>query len=92
MDYWKQLFPEEIFTINYEQVIDNPNDRIRDLLEFCNVKFEDSCINFHKSKRPVKTASSEQVRQPMYKTGLDYWKNYSNNLDTLLKHFPEYNK
>ena len=91
MDYWKKLFPEEIFTIHYEQVIDNPNDRIRDLLEFCNVKFEDNCINFHKSKRPVKTASSEQVRQPMYKTGLDYWKNYSNNLDTLLKHFPEYN-
>ena len=91
MDYWKKLFPEEIFTINYEQVIENPNDRIRDLLEFCNVKFEDSCINFHKSKRPVKTASSEQVRQPMYKTGLDYWKNYSNNLDTLLKYFPEYN-
>ena len=92
MDYWKKLFPEEIFTINYEQVIDNPNDRIRDLLEFCNVQFEDSCINFHKSKRPVKTASSEQVRQPMYKTGLDYWKNYSNNLDTLLKHFPEYDR
>ena len=91
MDYWKKLFPEEIFTINYEQVIENPNDRIRDLLEFCNVKFEDNCINFHKSKRPVKTASSEQVRQPMYKTGLDYWKNYSNNLDTLLKYFPEYN-
>ena len=91
MDYWKKLFPEEIFTIHYEQVIDNPNDRIRDLLEFCNVKFEDNCINFHKSKRPVKTASSEQVRQPMYKTGLDYWKNYSNNLDTLLKYFPEYN-
>ena len=92
MDYWKKLFPEEIFTINYEQVIDNPNERIRDLLEFCNVKFEDNCINFHKSKRPVKTASSEQVRQPMYKTGLDYWKNYSNNLDILLRHFPEYEK
>ena len=92
MDYWKKLFPEEIFTINYEQVIENPNDRIRDLLEFCNVKFEDNCINFHKSKSPVKTASSEQVRQPMYKTGLDYWKNYSNNLDTLLKHFPEYDR
>ena len=92
MDYWKKLFPEEIFTIHYEQIIDNPNDRIRDLLDFCNVKFEDNCINFHKSKRPVKTASSEQVRQPMYKTGLDYWKNYSNNLDTLLKHFPEYDR
>ena len=58
----------------------------------CNVEFEDSCLNFHKSKRPVKTASSEQVRQPMYKTGLDYWKNYRNNLDILINHFPDYDK
>ena len=92
MDYWKKLFPNEIFTINYEQIIKNPNERISDLLEFCNVQFEDNCLNFHKSKRPVKTASSEQVRQPMYTTGINYWKNYSNNLDTLLKHFPDYNK
>jgi len=92
MDYWKKLFPNEVFTINYEDIIDNPNERIMDLLEFCNVEFEDNCLNFYKSKRPVKTASSEQVRQPMYKTGLNYWKNYSNNLDTLLKHFPDYDQ
>ena len=92
MDYWKKLFPNEIFTINYEQIIKNPNERISDLLEFCNVEFEDNCLNFHKSKRPVKTASSEQVRQPMYKTGINYWKNYSNNLDILLKHFPDSDK
>ena len=89
MDFWKKLFPDEIFTISYEDIIKNPNERISDLLEFCNVKFEDNCLNFHQSKRPVKTASSEQVRQPMYKTGLDYWKNYSNSLDTLISHFPE---
>ena len=70
MDYWNKLFPDEIFTIHYEQIIENPNDRIFDLLEFCNVKFEDNCLNFHKSKRAVKTASSEQVRQPMYKLSL----------------------
>jgi len=92
MDYWNKLFPNEIFTIHYEQIIENPNDRISDLLEFCNVQFEDNCLNFHKSKRPVKTASSEQVRQPMYTTGINYWKNYSNNLDTLSKHFPDYDK
>ena len=59
---------------------------------FCDVKFEKSCLEFYKSKRPVKTASSEQVRQPMYKTGLDYWDNYSDNLEILIKHFPEYAK
>ena len=90
MDYWNKLFPDEIFTIHYEQIIENPNDRISDLLEFCNVKFEDNCLNFHKSKRAVKTASSEQVRQPMYKTGINYWRNYIKNLDVLLEHFPNY--
>ena len=89
MDYWKKLFPNEIFTINYEDIIKNPNERINDLLEFCNVEFEENCLNFYQSKRPVKTASSEQVRQPMYKTGLDYWKNYANHLEALIKHFPD---
>ncbi len=89
MDYWKKLFPNEIFTINYEDIIKNPNERINDLLEFCNVEFEENCLNFYQSKRPVKTASSEQVRQPMYKTGLDYWKNYANHLEILIKHFQE---
>ena len=92
MDFWNELFPGEIFTINYEDVINNPNKKIRELLNFCNVEFENSCLDFHKSKRPVKTASSEQVRQPMYKTGLGYWKNYRNNLDILISHFPDYDK
>ena len=90
MDFWNKLFPGEIFTIQYEQIIENPNDRISDLLEFCNVKFEDNCLNFHKSKRAVKTASSEQVRQPKYKPGIDYWRNYIKNLEVLLEHFPNY--
>ena len=92
MDFWNELFPREIFTIHYEDIINNPNKKIRELLNFCNVEFENSCLDFHKSKRPVKTASSEQVRQPMYKTGLDYWKNYRNNLDILINHFPDYDK
>lgn len=92
MSFWNELFPEEIFTINYEDIINEPSQKITELLSFCNVEFEDSCLNFHKSKRPVKTASSEQVRQPMYKTGLDYWKNYRNNLDILINHFPDYDK
>ena len=66
MDYWKKLFPDENFYHQrYEDIINSPNERIKDLLEFCNVEFEKKMrLNFHQSKRPVKTASSEQVRQP----------------------------
>ena len=49
--------------------------------------FEESCMDFYKSKRPVKTASSEQVRQPIYKSGVNYWKNYEDNLTVLKNHF-----
>ena len=62
-----------------------PNERIADLLEFCNVKFEENCLNFHKSKRPVKTASSEQVRQPIYKGAMFAWKNYESELGPLIE-------
>ena len=87
IDFWKQLFPNNIYTINYEEVIQNPKEEIEKLLNHCNVEFESNCLNFYKSDRPVKTASSEQVRQPMYKSGIDYWKNYSDNLDILTTHF-----
>ena len=92
MQFWNDLLPGSIYTINYEDVITNPEIEIPKLLDYCDVKFEKSCLEFYKSKRPVKTASSEQVRQPMYKTGLDYWDNYSDNLEILIKHFPEYAK
>ena len=49
-------------------------------------------MDFHKSSRPVKTASSEQVRQPIYKSGMNYWKNYKDDLYVLTKHFPDYDK
>jgi hypothetical protein len=92
MQFWNDLLPGSIYTINYEDVIANPEIEIPKLLDYCDVKFEESCLEFYKSKRPVKTASSEQVRQPMYKTGLDYWNNYSDNLEILINHFPEYAK
>ena len=59
---------------------------------YLNLDFEESCMNFYKSSRPVKTASSEQVRQPIYKSGIDYWKNFKDDLSVLIKHFPDYEK
>ena len=49
---------------------------IRKLIDFCNLEFEENCIEFYKNKRAVRTPSSEQVRQPIYKKGIDQWKNY----------------
>lgn len=92
MDFWNSIFPGDIYTINYEDMISSPEIEISNLLKYCNVNFEEDCMEFYKSKRPVKTASSEQVRQPIYKSGLDYWKNYSDNLNELQKHFPNYAK
>ena len=56
---------------------------ITKLIKFCGFDIEDDCFHFYKNKRAVRTPSSEQVRQPIFKSGLDYWKNYESNLDEL---------
>ena len=92
MNFWNDLYPGSIHTIKYENVINNSEEEIKSLLAFLNLDFEQSCMNFYQSSRPVKTASSEQVRQPIYKSGLNYWKNYKSDLQALIKHFPDYAK
>ena len=92
MKFWNNYFPNEIHTVCYEDVINNPEQEVRSILKYLGLDFEKSCMNFHKSSRPVKTASSEQVRQPIYKSGMNYWKNYKDDLSTLVKHFPDYDK
>lgn len=92
MKFWNNYFPNEIHTVCYEDVINNPEQEVRSMLKYLGLDFEKSCMNFHKSSRPVKTASSEQVRQPIYKSGMNYWKNYKDDLSTLVKHFPDYDK
>ena len=92
MKFWNNYFPDEIHTVCYENVINNPEQEVRLMLKYLGLDFEKSCMDFHKSSRPVKTASSEQVRQPIYKSGMNYWKNYEDDLSTLVKHFPDYDK
>ena len=90
MQFWNSLYPNSIHTIKYENVIDNAELEVKRLLNFLNLDFEESCMDFYKSKRPVKTASSEQVRQPIYKSGVNYWKNYDSYLIELKNHFHNY--
>ena len=87
MSFWNSIFQDSIYKIVYEDVIENPESEVKKLLNYLELDFEESCMDFYKSKRPVKTASSEQVRQPIYKSGVNYWKNYEDNLTVLKNHF-----
>ena len=61
------------------------DDQVRRLLEYCELPFEDACINFHQTERPVRTASSEQVRQPVYRKSVNFWRNHEEHLAELIE-------
>lgn len=69
--------------MQHEDVLDDLEGQVRRLLDFCDLPFEESCLSFHKTKRVIKTPSSEQVRQPIYKTGMDQWKPFDQHLNDL---------
>ena len=91
MNHWHKVYGEDIYTVHYDNVINNTESTIRELIEYCELPFEDNCLEFYKSSRPVKTPSAEQVRQPIYKSGLNYWKNYADFLSPLKKIIDEIN-
>jgi tetratricopeptide (TPR) repeat protein len=76
MSHWHTLFPEGIYDLQYEALIENPEESIRGLLGYCDLEWHEDCMAFHKTKRSVRTASALQVRKPIYKSSVGYWKNY----------------
>jgi tetratricopeptide (TPR) repeat protein len=91
MNHWHNIYGKDIFTVHYDNVINETEETIRELIDYCNLPFEQECLEFYKSSRPVKTPSAEQVRQPIYKSGLNYWKNYEKHLVPLKKIIDEIN-
>ena len=91
MNHWHNIYGKDIFTVHYDNVINKTEETIRELIDYCNLPFEKECLEFYKSSRPVKTPSAEQVRQPIYKSGLNYWKNYEKHLVPLKKIIDEIN-
>jgi tetratricopeptide (TPR) repeat protein len=76
MHHWDTVLPGWILRVQHEDVVDDLAGSVRRILEFCGLEFEPQCIEFHKTVRSVRTASSEQVRQPIYREGLDQWKHF----------------
>ena len=84
MDHWHRVLPGFVLDVHYEQVVADLESEVRRMLEFCGLPFEEACLHFHETRRPVKTASSEQVRRPIYSSSIDLWRNYEAHLGELL--------
>jgi tetratricopeptide (TPR) repeat protein len=84
MDHWAAVLPGRVLTVQYEQVVADFENQVRRLLEFCGLPWEDACLRFYESDRPVRTPSSEQVRQPIFDRSVGHWRNYAQYLDELV--------
>ena len=84
MDFWHERFPGKIYDICYEDMTTNQEEETRKLLEYCELDWDENCLNFHKNKRTVKTASSLQVREKMYQGSSEAWKKYEAHIQPLI--------
>lgn len=82
---WKQMFPGRILDVRYEETVANVENQSRRILEFLDLPFEKDVLEFHKTERLVKTPSASQVRQPIYKSSVEAWKNYEKHLGPLIE-------
>jgi tetratricopeptide (TPR) repeat protein len=83
MRHWDKLFPGRFLQLNYEDIVEDQEAQTRRLLQFCQLDWEDQCLHFENNTAPIATASSAQVRQPVYRTALARWKNYAPQLEPL---------
>ena len=90
MDFWHQTFPDKIYDLCYEDLTTNQEEETRKLLEYCELDWDENCLNFHTSKRAVKTASALQVRQKMYQGSSEAWKKHEAYLEPLIKALDSY--
>ena len=73
------------FGMQYEDMVTDFDNQVRRLLEYCGLPWEENCARFYETDRPVRTASSEQVRQPIYTKAVHFWRNYENKLDEMIE-------
>jgi hypothetical protein len=85
MKHWEKVLPKGVMkTVQYEDVVADTETTAKDLIAFIGLDWDEKCLAFHKSKRPVKTASVAQVRKPIYKTSVERWRKYGDGLKPLI--------
>jgi tetratricopeptide (TPR) repeat protein len=85
MDFWKTLFGEAIYEIRYENLINNNHEEIKNLIQFCDLNWEENCLSFYQNKSPIKTMSAAQARKPIYNSSVNSFDRYKNYLNILEK-------
>jgi tetratricopeptide (TPR) repeat protein len=85
MDHWSSLLPGKVLEVNYEDMVNHQEAQTRRMLEYCGLPWEDQCLRFYETERAINTASSEQVRQPIYKGAINFWRNYESHLGELIE-------
>lgn len=83
MDHWDRVLPGFVLRVQHEEVVDDLEGQVRRILEFCGLPFEQACVDYHQTERSIRTPSSEQVRQPIFRSSLEQWRNYEVWLDPL---------
>jgi hypothetical protein len=83
MDHWDAVLPGKVLRVQYEDVVADTAAQVRRILDYCGLPYEDACVNFYETRRSVRTPSSEQVRQPIYTSGLEQWRNFEPWLEPL---------
>ena len=85
MEFWKNKFNNKIYDIEYEKLVENPEEEIKNLVNFCEIGWDKQYLNFYKNKKTVSTASLSQVRSPLYKTSIKKWEKFGEELNLLKK-------
>src|SRR5262249_22567280 len=83
MDHWRRVLPVPVLEVDYEETVEDLEGVARRLVDWCGLEWEPGCLAFHEGKRPVRTASVTQVRQPIYKRSVARWKHYEKPLRSL---------
>ena len=82
-NHWHEIFNDQILEISYEEIVMHTKINIEKILKFCNLNWEENCMNFHKNKRYVDTISASSVKEPIYKKSINSWKKYEEYLQDL---------
>jgi tetratricopeptide (TPR) repeat protein len=83
MDHWDEALPGRVHRVQYEEMVADTEAQIRALLDYCELDFEEQCLRFYETERAIRTPSAEQVRKPIYKEGMEQWRNFEAYLDPL---------
>jgi len=83
MDHWDRVLPGFVLRVMHEDVVEDLEGQVRRILDFCNLPFEESCLHYYKTQRNIRTPSSEQVKQPIYRSAIEQWRHYEKNLQPL---------